>query len=98
MTSHPRAGHLVTQLEGKAFEPASLPPTPPIANSAWVERELDVAKATANTLLTRMEAMGILRIYRTLLANLAVDEGQQRRDALHIEVGMVVVGVEQEWS
>lgn len=32
MKSHPRAGHLVTQLEGyEAFEPTSLPPTPPIA-------------------------------------------------------------------
>lgn len=33
----------------------------PIVNSAWVERELDVAKATAHKLLTRMEATGILR-------------------------------------
>ncbi len=33
----------------------------PIVNSAWVARELDVAKATANKLLTRMENAGILR-------------------------------------
>jgi hypothetical protein len=33
----------------------------PIVNSVWVERELDVAKATAHKLLTRMEATGILR-------------------------------------
>lgn len=33
----------------------------PIVNGAWVERELDVAKATANKLLTRMENAGILR-------------------------------------
>ena len=33
----------------------------PIVNGAWVERELDVAKATANKLLARMERTGILR-------------------------------------
>lgn len=33
----------------------------PIVNAAWVERELDVAKATANKLLARMEDAGILR-------------------------------------
>lgn len=33
----------------------------PIVNGTWVERELDVAKATANKLLARMESAGILR-------------------------------------
>lgn len=33
----------------------------PIVNSTWVERELDVAKATAHKLVARMEATGILR-------------------------------------
>lgn len=33
----------------------------PIVNSAWVERELEVAKATANKLLVRMEDAGVLR-------------------------------------
>lgn len=32
----------------------------PIVNSGWVERELNVAKATANKLLARMEVAGIL--------------------------------------
>lgn len=33
----------------------------PIVDSGWVERELNVAKATANKLLARMEVAGILR-------------------------------------
>lgn len=33
----------------------------PIVNGAWVERELAVAKATANKLLARMENAGVLR-------------------------------------
>ena len=33
----------------------------PIVDSGWVERELNVAKATANKLLARMEVTGILR-------------------------------------
>lgn len=33
----------------------------PIVNGAWVEREIDVAKATANKILARLEDAGILR-------------------------------------
>lgn len=44
MKSHPRAGHLVTQLEGyRAFEPASLPPTPPIVFDTTLVRILSEA-------------------------------------------------------
>lgn len=35
--------------------------TQPIVDSGWVERELNVAKATANKLVARMEVAGILR-------------------------------------
>ncbi len=33
----------------------------PIVNGAWVEPELDVAKATANKILARLESTGIVR-------------------------------------
>lgn len=44
MRSNPRAGHLVTQLEGyKAFQPAALPPTPPIVYDDSLVRLLSEA-------------------------------------------------------
>lgn len=44
MRSHPRAGHLVTQLEGyAAFEPAPLPPSPPITYDDLLVRLLSEA-------------------------------------------------------
>lgn len=44
MKSHPRAGHLVTQVEGyEAFQPASLPPTPPITYDDVLVRRLSEA-------------------------------------------------------
>ena len=33
----------------------------PIVNSTWVQHELDVAKATANKVLTKLEDAGIVR-------------------------------------
>jgi Fic family protein len=54
MRSHPRAGHLVTQLEGyKAFEPASLPPTPSIAYDDVLVRLL----SEADQRVGRLDAM-----------------------------------------
>ncbi|CAB4876370.1 unannotated protein [freshwater metagenome] len=51
MKSNQRAGHLVTQLAGyKAFEPAALPPDPPIAYDIELVSVLSVASAALGRL------------------------------------------------
>lgn len=49
--ANPRAGHLVSQLEGyTAFEPTALPPEPPIAYDAELVSQLSVASAALGRL------------------------------------------------
>ena len=54
MRSHPRSGQIVTQLEGyRAFEPANLPPDPPIA----VDNDLLALLSVADTAVGRLDGL-----------------------------------------
>ena len=54
MKSHPRAGHYVQQLEGyRAFEPANLPPEPPLA----IDNDLLALLSAADTAIGRLDGL-----------------------------------------
>jgi hypothetical protein len=54
MNSHPRAGHLVQQLEGYyAFEPVDLPPDPSIT----LDNELSGLLSAADVAVGRLEGL-----------------------------------------